>query len=389
MKEFIKKFKLFLIAIGLLGVASAAVILNPITPPCIEDSTKGINERIVNCPISDAKEKANFKGREIAKIGSIQKELHGKYEIEITELNPIEGGVEFYVRAWEDGVPVGLGVGKKFEKEHFRVFNPPILVPDGTFRMVSNPFKGLTRKDNYREDLREALLSVVEHNIFVTGKKGTAISGSVGHTTSTFYANIDDDDIAPATSTVWATVHDATTGTLRTGTTNYINGQKGNGTADTYHILAYFASFDTAPIADTDIIDSVDFSLYGLGKGGTTQAINVFNSTHSDTIVGDDFDLRGTTAWSAAIAEADWVLSAYNSFSFNADGKSGINKTGLTKLCARESNYDAPNIAPPLDTNANIGFASADTTGTDNDPKLVIVHEAAAEVTGAQIIIFE
>ena len=205
MKNFIKKFKKWIIGLFIIAGASAAILIGSPEIPCIDDSTKSINERIVNCPISDAKEKANLKGRTIAKIGSIQRVLHGKYEIEITGLNLIEGGVEFYVRAWQDGVPVGLGVGKKFEKEHFKIFNPPILVddPNGTIiRTWKDTITKEVKTRTLREDPREALLQVVEHNIKVTGKKGTAIIGSIGNTTDTFSPDAGD----PGTDTVDGTL---------------------------------------------------------------------------------------------------------------------------------------------------------------------------------------
>ena len=90
-------------------------------------------------------ERVVIKSFEIAKIGSIQRELHGKYGIEITELDQIEGGIEFYVKAWQDGVPVGLGVGSRTEKEHFQIFNPPTFIYDPSGTLISkstNPDTG-------------------------------------------------------------------------------------------------------------------------------------------------------------------------------------------------------------------------------------------------------
>src|SRR3990167_11536177 len=168
-------------------------------------------------------ERVVIKTYEFVKLGLIQRELHGKYEIEITELDQIEGGIEFYVRAWQDGVPVGLGVGSRFEKEHFVIQNPRILIDDPNPSATTiikewiDPDTGQLKRRLLKEDLRESLLRVVEHNILVTGKKGTAIKGTIGNTTSTFYPDED-----PETNTVdgyvrrsvvsetWATIRGST-----------------------------------------------------------------------------------------------------------------------------------------------------------------------------------
>ena len=392
---------------GLIGVASATVIFNPTTPiespvgaiPCIEDSAKSLNDRIVSCPITDAKEKANLKSQEIAKLGSIQRELHGKYEIEITDLNAIEGGIEFYVRAWQDNVPVGLGVGKKFEKEHFRIFNPPILVddPNGTIiREWTDKDTGQLKQRKLREDLREALLRVVEHNIKVTGKKGTAIFGSVGNTTSTFYPDagtgnttVDGYARQDTDNTAWGTlVAGAGTEADDTSTPHLWLGFLSGSSSNWRIIWRLIATVNTAAIG-TDDITSATWTIFGTEAGlakvdenSATPTINIYSASpaNNNAIAAGDYDSLGSTAFSTAITYAGWQVSdGANDFALNASGISNINKTGITRFGFRNPEYDVANSAPPRGgnlTTSRLPGHLADTAGTATDPKLVVVHAA-------------
>jgi len=407
MKNFLKKWKKGLITTGVIGVASATIILSPTEPisqpigaiSCIEDSTKGVNERIINCPITDVKEKANLKGIEIAKIGSISRVLHGKYEIEITGLNPIEGGVEFYVRAWDlDGTPIGLGVSKRFEKEHFRIFNPPILVDDSNGTIVrewtTHAENGIfqpstTKQRKLREDLREALLQVVEHNIKVTGRKGSAVLGSVGNTTSTFYPVADSaspiDSYVNNADSVWATIHDAATG-MNTGDSNpgiEIISDNGRG-GSTVEIWRTIIHWDTAAIGDADTIDSATGSLWvvtkedGYNDAQGYIALVGLSSPASDTgIVAADYDQVGSTKMGANTDITDITTGQYTNMTINATGLTNISKTGLTRWGAREG-HDIENVMPADNgQRSRASVSAADTDGTTQDPKLVVVHSGA------------
>jgi hypothetical protein len=76
------------------------------------------------------KEKANLKGREIAKIKKLARTKRKGFDIEIVKTKAIEGGVEVFIKAWKDGKQVGFGKDGTVEIERVRLFNPPILVAD-------------------------------------------------------------------------------------------------------------------------------------------------------------------------------------------------------------------------------------------------------------------
>ena len=78
-----------------------------------------------------ASERADIKGREIAKIDTVSRTKRGGYDIEIVSMKAIVGGVEVFARAWDaKGNQIGFGRDGTVDIERFRIFNPPILVDD-------------------------------------------------------------------------------------------------------------------------------------------------------------------------------------------------------------------------------------------------------------------
>src|SRR3990167_3660071 len=124
----------------------------------------------------------------------------GKYvtgdgaSIELTQVENLSGkGVSILARAWDSGGnPIGFGRDGSIEWERFRIYNPPIMVPDGTTRTVT-PSDGSPayERDNFKEDAVAALRSVIEHNVKLVGKRGAKVTpGKIGNTTSTFFATL-------------------------------------------------------------------------------------------------------------------------------------------------------------------------------------------------------
>jgi len=388
-----KHIKKVLIVIGLVGVASAIVISTPTIPqePPIGTIPLSISETIKDF---SAVAKANYKSREIAKIGSISRVLHGKYEIEITGLNPIEGGVEFYVRAWDlTGNSISLGTG--VETEHFRIFNPSINVEDPNGIIIlewTDRLTGELKQQKFREDLREALLQDVEPVINATRKKGIPKIGSVGNTTSIIYSDAGTglttvDGSLDKGSGTWAGARDATTSDSANPTTNadYIIAEYFEGS---YRVWRHFNNFDTSVIG-TDEISSVsqirNFSDNHAPAGESLHIIET-SSADNNNLVTTDFNNLTFTSW-ASIGIAS-LVEGDNTFSFNATGLAGINKTGITKTGAIWG-YDLNNTSPPTDKRCyTLGFF-ADNTDSALRSRLVVVHSAAAGGAIPKIIISE
>ena len=166
--------------------------LSPLKSP----SSTAIRNLIQNA--SSAAERATLKGREIAKIGSLPKQKRKDYAIEIVSLEPIEGGLQVFARAWDKAdKQIGFGSDGTVDIERFRIFNPPVLVPDEHGDIVqefqeSDPTTGakIAKTRRLREDPQEALLQVIEHAVEVKTQKWSAeriIAGSVGNMTTIVY----------------------------------------------------------------------------------------------------------------------------------------------------------------------------------------------------------
>lgn len=147
--------------------------------------------------------------------------------------------------------------------------------------------------------------------------------------------------------------------------------------------------FDTSSIGDSDTINSATLSLYGASKTKgadipTTGIIPVASTPASNTnIVTADYDQFGSTAFASEITYTNWSTAGYNDFALNASGLANISKTGVSKFGFRTT-ADQSNTEPTGDIYYNqtlrMGCYYVAQTGTDNDPKLVVVHTTPATI---------
>ena len=143
--------------------------------------------------------------------------------------------------------------------------------------------------------------------------------------------------------------------------------------------------FDTSSLTSSAVISAAKLYLYAKGKAdalGITPNINIYSSNPASNtaLENGDFDSLGTTAFSTAISYDDWTYDTYEEFALNANGISAISKTGITKLGARNANYDVSGTTPGS-TNAAASLLNsryAASSGTDVDPKLVITYTLTA-----------
>ena len=433
-KNFLIEFRKLLIALGLISVVSAAVILNPTTPieqpigaiPCIEDSTKSINDRIINCPIV-GKERANLKGREIAKLNFVKyTDLTTGITVEIKDgkINQFDGGIEFYARAWKGAQQLGFGTDGTVEWERFKIHNPPILVndPNGTIirewteKVKPNDTVEVVRQLKLREDPMAAIRSDLAHTIKVGNGRisNNIVSGKIGSTHTTYRPDANPESTSVdgwvarnAQNESWTTLVNSAGISANdiVGTDGLIAGTVPAATNGNWErIYRSPILFDTSDIG-TDTISSSTLSVFGSARidvGGITPSTNIYtsNPTTNTALVAGDYNIArwGSTAQSDVnIIYADWKVSTTvsNDFDLNATGRGNIVKDGITKFGMRNANYDVPDIAPAWNASEDYhivrGYA-ADTAGTTNDPKLVVVHSAAAEAATpvvSPIILFE
>lgn len=357
-----------------------------------------IRELLTN---KSAPEKAQIKGREIAKLNHKGKFLRGEVEVEITDLKEIDGGIEVLARAWKNGKRLGFGKDGSVDIERFRIFNPPVLVDDlngDIIREWIDTETGELKQRKLKEDPQEAIRQVIIHNVSIVGKdNGKVVAGKIGNTTSTFYpaagANspVDGYNQNEPGENTWATIHDATAGTAVSvvATKIFIVIQPGPTSGKWGRITRSFILFDTSAISDTDTLDSAVLSLYGatvITEGDYGNGINIYSSTpaSNDDIVVGDFDQVGTSAFATAIPRASFSTSAYNDFTLNATGEAAVDFTGISKFSMRWVN-DANNSEPTWESGEGRDLTeawAADETGTTKDPKLVVEHTAVASATG-------
>lgn len=329
------------------------------------------------------------------------KDVAESYKIEITQVDVIDGGIQIFARAWLNGKQLGFGKDNTIETERFRIFNPPVLVDDsnGTIvRVIDGDEKSATTTRTLREDPAYAIQQVIGQNVTLVGEISNKIkAGSIGNTTDTFYP------AAGASDPVDGTVGRASAGTFSAVTTGagtyadntatannpgYINTPASpSGRYNSYYYDIFL--FGTAAIADTDTIDSATLSIYGAASAstwtGATWTVNVYSQTtasESSVATGDYYSGRGSTAFSTGLTVAGtFSTGAYNDYALNASGLANISKTDNSKFATSfeevvtgsEPTWEASRVA-----NANCYMADDGGSGTTRDPKLVVVHSAAA-----------
>ena len=351
----------------------------------------------------NAKEKADLKAEEIEKacmIGIFEDSNFG-FTIEIRSCTKILCGVEVIARAWKDGRQLGFGKDGTVEWERFRIINPPILVSNPQGEIVREKIDDVTRdvlQTRYEENPDLALKQVLAETIRLSGKESlNIILGKVGNTTTTVYP-----DANPETTTVDGLVVRATTNesftTIRTGVGTGGDDASllatfgrllASATVDTYNDLRRsFFLFDTSSIPDTDTISSATFSFtvnVGNLSDGLSLSVSLVGSTlaSNTAIVASDFEgtFANVTKFATDKTLASLTVdgSTYNDWALNSSGIAAISLTGVTKFGGKITN-DVDNVAPTWISSADsyVNVNSADTAGTTTDPKLVIVHSAAA-----------
>lgn len=332
-------------------------------------------------------------------------------EIEIVEVNIIEQGIEAFARAWQDGQQIGFGKDGSIDIERFRIFNPPVLVPDDTGDIQRITPANVETGDEevtqtYREDVEEAILQSIEHTIYVKKQKVVGSQnievGKRGNTTSTLYpaagasAPMDgrviyDNVNSPGQS--FTTVNGQSTGTSNTVTnTNDQLALLASTSANLYRFYRWMMfGFDTSVIG-SDTIDSAVLSLYITATVTDLDScdLDITSATPAsdDNIVNADYDQRGSTRFATGKDIGGLTTSAYADFTLNTSGKSFIDTAGNT-FFASQLEWAVDDSFGGTYVNNNRTGASinmADTSGTSTDPKLVVEHTSGGATFIPKII---
>ena len=360
-------------------------------------------------PADSVKTTSEIKSREIAgmfKQGLFPKAIKQRVsfsgitvDIEILEVKVIEGGIEVLARAWGiDGDVIGFGKDGSVEIERFKIYNPPILVEDAIngsiIRDNINPITKEVMQRKLREDPIWAILETIAHNVKIVGKVNAAIvKNTIGNTTSTFYpaaGAVEPVDGTPyrnvAVPETWAALRDGVgTNVLVSDDSLYIQMLQDSLLLYT-QLTRNIVCIDATAIADTDTIDSVTASVWGVSKqdtGAHAPTSDWYTSTPASTsnLVIADYIQTGTVSQTGSpMTYAAFTVGAYNDYTFNATGRGNLSKTAISKFAWKNENYDVANVAPSGSSafTYTLRGYSADGAGTANDVKFVVTHTAVA-----------
>lgn len=314
-------------------------------------------------------------------------------EIEITETNLVDGGVEVFARAWRDGEQIGFGPDGTVDLERFRFFgNIPTLVEDPlgdivkTYEDRDENNEPILVEKRYREDVEQRFVDEIADTISVKKQIFSAeaiIPGKRGNTSTTYYSDSSGDGHVISSSAVWATVRGSTTGTASAaGANSGSDAPRAILFAGTYYIGRSFLPFNTSSLPDTDTISSATFSLYFNSFAGTVadtlEVVQTSQASPTALASGDYNNLAFTSGGSITYPTA---TAGYKAITLNATGLTWINKTGWTYLGAI-SGYDLSNTAPSGYRQGSVDYAN----GT-NAPKLVVEHTGSGFAYSQAVII--
>lgn len=345
------------------------------------------------------KQRADTKATEIVRLVEKKEYARPEYKIEITDTNKIDGGVEVFVRAWKNGKQIGFGKKGDVDIERFRIFNPPVLVDDPTGNITEEytDEEGVKHTRKLREDAEEATLQVIEHNISVMKNvhdDKRIVKGKIGRTTSTFFP-LDNGrlagDLGSGSGVSWSTLRNAAGNTViknASSNSGVLFIRADTGTNNWRNNIRSMYSFVVTGIGSDDII-SASLMLHGNGsKSGTldiSPVLNVYEANPNDPsdIVAADYGIANfeTTPFTdSPISYASWDENDYNSFALNTAGRAFV-ADGTITFGVRDQTYDVsgtnPNWQSGSGLNRAIGIHFMAQSGTSEDPKLVVEHEAS------------
>jgi hypothetical protein len=316
-------------------------------------------------------------------------------ELEIVEVNEIDGGIEVFARAWRDGSQIGFGRDGSVDIERFRIFNPPVLVPDvngDVTREGTNIETSEVTVHTYREDPQTAVLESLAHTISnmqnVHGAENI-VEGKRGNTTSTFYPDANTETTSFdgcqaffSSGGTWVQALDQANSNDFISDSNvslFIDAQK---SGSNWNVGVSQILFDTSALPDSDTIDSAVFSIkrndtiVSFQNANASSAHLVGGNPASNTAIStSDYGSRIEGTSFGSFLYSSTSDEAYADITLNSSGLSNITKTGVSKFVLT-TGQDV-NRTEPTGTN-RISFHSADASGTTNDPKLVVEHSAPA-----------
>lgn len=146
--------------------------------------------------------------------------------------------------------------------------------------------------------------------------------------------------------------------------------------------------FDTSAIPDAATISAAVFSLFGYAKtnGLGSPGLDVVATTPASdtTLTASDYGQFGTTVFATkAYAAWDGGGTIYNDFTLDSNGIAAVSLTGVSKFGTRLT-WDTSNSfggAWSSSADSHYETATADQSGTSEDPKLVVTYATVFTTT--------
>jgi hypothetical protein len=181
----------------------------------------------------------------------------------------------------------------------------------------------------------------------------------------------------------WATlVAAAGTGAGDDGAScEYIDIASDSGSGNWRRISRVINLFYTSALTGSAVISDAVLSAYGISKDdplSATPDLDVYVSAPASNtaLAAGDYDSIGSTSQTGSPITYANLSTGYMDWTFDATGRSGISKTGISKYGFRNANHDVANSAPTWAASLHTWWTAylADQTGTANDPKLVVTY---------------
>ena len=167
-------------------------------------------------------------------------------------------------------------------------------------------------------------------------------------TTTYFDANSYSRTIENQSAENWATVHDASTGTIQDNTTE-IWTNAWHYVGQYYLVDRAFLFFDTSSLPDSCIIINASLQIFYFGGQGSNLTIQNGQPTYPHyPLISSDYAISHYSGNGGSRVFSQGGTPTWNNYNITmtAEGLTWINKTGITKLAVFEGVYDIPNIAP-------------------------------------------
>ena len=262
-------------------------------------------------------------------------------------------GVDAWVRLFgQNGIEIPID-------PHRRIVNPPI-----THQGIDDPLGAFT--------------DIVWKSVLNTpNPKGWRTQGTVDTLFPSLDGRLDAQGASYSTAREGSGTIAVTTTTATTATGQFFQ--------TTYSCYQQYYAFDTSSIEDTDVVTSVDFALWLINDVSNTDfLVEVREKDWGSSLESSDYvpgsQLGNYTLLASLNTSGIGSTGAYKTFtSETAFLTTTFLKTGTVRFFTSSSRQRLNNTPP---SNEYVQFSQSSTSGTTQDPKLTITHNALTPFEG-------